>query len=78
LLSYDFSGNLQELQKIISEAIENTLKGLLTPEVLVISFKQVTISAQAVAQVSFAKISIRTEISRIEIRVTLINMLHRI
>jgi putative transposase len=28
--------------------------------------------------VSFAKISIRTEISRIEIRVTLINMLHRI
>jgi L-2-hydroxyglutarate oxidase LhgO len=77
-LSYDFSGNLQELQKIISEAIENTLKGLLTPEVLVISFKQVTISAQAVAQVSFAKISTRTEISRIEIRVTLINMLHRI
>src|SRR5262249_25508417 len=50
LLKYDFPGNIRELQKIICEAIESTLRSQLTPGGLVISFEQVTISAKAVAQ----------------------------
>jgi transcriptional regulator with AAA-type ATPase domain len=50
LLKYDFPGNIRELQKIICEAIESTLRSQLTPGGLVISFEQVTISAQAIGQ----------------------------
>jgi transcriptional regulator with GAF, ATPase, and Fis domain len=49
LLRYDFPGNIRELEKIICEAIESTLRSQLTPGGLLISFEQVMISAQALA-----------------------------